>query len=325
MPDIYLYETISEFSAEKINRSLTNNEGNDVTIRMTTRGGYTPAGAAMIMGIDKFPGKVKMSVDGDVSSMGAIMLLYADEVEMSEMAEVMFHKAAYPDWYMPSDDEKANLKRENDRFKKKMEKRLGEAGQATIDKIFEEGKRNDVYLTARQAKKIGLVNKVITLDPSQKAAVKMAMENMPKEGVDNKKSNTNINKNANNMLEITQDQLDAKLAKAEKAGYDKGLEAGRKKEADRRSAWEQFADVDPDAVKTGLESGEEMSRSEEIRMMRLANQKDAKKELENDNADGVETEGQDSPVDEKTAEQKRKEAVRAEVEKACGITSKTKE
>ena len=320
MAEIFLYNDISEFTAEMFNRQLSNREGQDVNIRMTTRGGYTPAGVAMISGMDRFTGNIKMSVDGDVSSMGAFMLLYADEVEMSDMAEIMFHKAAYPSWYTPTDSEKENLKRENNRYKKKMEQRLGEAAKELIDEIFKEDVRNDVYLTANKAKKIGLVNKVIKLTPSQKAAYQSQYLTVTKAAYDEyreeKETSNTSDKQKTNKMEITQEELDRKIAEAHAKGYQEGHADGKKAETERQSAWDAFADVDPEAVKKGKASGEEMPRSEELRLLRMASAKDAQKELEEDGAEGAELgEGKEALTDE---EQKKAET-RAILAKECGV------
>lgn len=319
MTDIYLYENINEYAAQSLNRQLKYAEGSDVNIRITTRGGYTPAGVAVLTGIENHDGRVKMSVDGDTSSFGAFMLLFADEVEMSDMAELMFHKVAFPNWYDPSDSEKENLVRENKRFKKKMEQRFGDAGTELIADIFKEGERKNVYLTAAKAKKLGLVNKILTLTPKQKQAFEgeyhkqMLAEDKPKED----KVNININSNT---MEITQEDLDKRIQAAKEAGKAEGelagIELGKQAELGRVESWQAFDTVDPVAVKTGIESGKAMSDSERNKfLLKAATSKEAKADDE-ENAEDNNTSGKEALL---TVEAQKEAANKKELEELIGV------
>lgn len=304
--EIYIYSSIGEYSAENVNRQFSWAEGEDVNIRIMTRGGYTPAGVAMISKMSAHTGKVKMSVDGDTSSMGAFMLLFADEVEMSDMAELMFHKAAYPSYYTPTKEEKENLDRENKRFRKKMEQRLGDAGSELIEKVFEKDKRNDVYVTAAQAKKYGLVTKIIKLEPSQKAALQesfykqmLAGEEIPKikesKKLDSKQVKTRT-------MEITQEEYDKKIASA--------VARGVSQERARVAAWVEIGEVDSKAAFDGIQGNEEVSKAVMVRAYMKQGAQEKMDAHEGDNSENA-----DTPPDPKNAEELRAAEVDAEFKK----------
>lgn len=291
--EVYLYEPIGDWTAERFNKQLSKNDSEDTVIRMMTRGGYTPAGVAMLTQLESHQGEVMMSVDGDVSSMGAFMLLFADKVQMSDMAELMFHKAAFPSWYQPSDAEKENLERENKRFQKRMESRLGDKGSELIAKVFAKDKREDVRLTASQAKKIGLVDKIIKIQPSQKAAFHEAYhkqmlsepEKPEKEQIQIKTSNTNT-------MEITKEEFDQKIAAAR--------EEGRMQESQRVAAWAVYMELDSKTALAGIQGGENVTPAIQGEMQLKAAQKAAVKGVQEDNVPN-----QNTPPEAKTAEQIR--------------------
>jgi len=309
--EIYIYNSIDEYTAESVNRQFTWAENEDVNIRTMTRGGYTPAGIAMLAKISAHTGNVKMSVDGDTSSMGAFMLLFADEVEMSDMAELMFHKAAYPSYYTPTPEQKENLDRENANFKKKMVQRLGEAGSELVSQVFDSEKRTDVFLTAAKAKKIGLVTKIIKLEPSQKAAFQ---ESYHKQMLGDKKKPTpeikdkpQINPEKKRNMEITQFELDSKLASAKAEGVKEGVVLGVAQEHERVEAWAEIGEVDAKTAFEGINGTAEVSKKVMVATMLKQGANDQNIAHQADNLPDAET-----PPEAKTAEVLRKEKVDAE-------------
>jgi ATP-dependent protease ClpP protease subunit len=253
MEKVYLYTSIDSYSAEIFARQLDAAK-NGVEIRMLTNGGYTASGSAMLTSLVEYKGKKHVSVDGDVASMGAFFLLYADHIKMANTAEIMFHKAAFPKWYeeMAKESEKENLARENERFKAKMTERFGgsEAGKKLIETVFEEGKRNDVYLTAKDGKEIGLVDEIIEITPEQKAAFQKEFYKMAlAEQKESTKENSNLKPNTT--MEITSKDLET----AKEAGIAEGI-----KQAEARiKSWLPYMEVDKEAAIAGIKSGEVIS------------------------------------------------------------------
>jgi ATP-dependent protease ClpP protease subunit len=307
MEKVYLYSRIDSYSAERFARQLDAAK-DGVEIRMSTDGGFTASGSAILTSLVEYKKKKHASVDGDVSSMGAFFLLYADHIKMSNTAEIMFHKAAYSKSYaeIAKESEKENLVRENARFKAKMTERLGgtEAGKKLIETVFEEGKRNNVYLTAKEAKEIGLVDEIIEITPEQKAAFqkefyKMALAE-PKE---NKKENSNLNPNTK-CMEFTQKDLDA----SKEAGRIEGI-----KQAEARiKSWLPYIEVDKEAALEGIKSGEVISEEARSEFSIKLASKNMLKEAQDNSAAAVGAEGGNrTPPEtaEKKAEREEKEAL----------------
>ena len=311
---LYIYEQITEITAEKINRQIqwAEEDGeSELNIRLMTPGGFTASGIAMLNRITSFQGKINLFIDGDVSSFGAFMMLFSDYTEMSDMAESMFHKAAYPSWYEPTEEQIENLNRENKRFKSKMEKRLGEAGKELIEKVFNKEKREDVYLTANQLKKLGLVDKIVRIEPKQKVAFQ---ENFYKQMLSENDNDRNNNTNEN--LETKKMEVKEKLEKAVKEAYAKGLESGKKAELDRISGWKAWEEIDKEAVKTGIESGLEISQKD-ISELSVKAAKQAL--LQNHTEDNVPELPSDSVTD-KANEEKKRESEELAYKQAMGET-----
>ncbi len=243
---IYLYQPIYSYVAESFAKQLDNAKGSDVNVRLMTNGGYTSSGSAIITHLANYKGKKLISVDGDVASMGAFFLLFGDFNEMSNTSELMFHKADFPSYYTPSDEEKANLARENERFKSIMEFKLGEKGASLISKVFEEGKRNDVYLTAKEALEIGIIQKIVEISPEQKAAM------------NNEYLKSMISNTKSNEIQISPMEDEKKLKEA----ADKAANTALQAEQERVASWMVYIDVDKQAVIDGIKSGNKITEVE---------------------------------------------------------------
>lgn len=275
--EIYLYAPITQSVAEYFNRNLDWLEGRDVDIRMTTQGGFTSSGKAMLAGLKKYKGYKTMYVDGDVASMGAFMLMYADKVVMSSMAQIMFHKSGFAQNYKPTEAQIESVKKENIEFNKTMTQRLGEKGKELIDKIFKEDIRNDVWLTAQEAKDYGIVDEIINMDVDQKTAYEYKFHSEMSKLADKFKDKPNNNKMAE--IEMTNAELEQKLREARESG----IKIGSKAETERVASWNKYASIDPEAVRAGIESGEEISPSQREDLLLKAAMKSAKDNLKDEN------------------------------------------
>ena len=167
--EIYIYSPIYDETAKIINQSLSDvPESEDVLYRINSPGGYTRAGFSVLSKMSERSGKNNAIIDGDAMSMGAYLLPFFDDVTSNDTSDLMFHIASYPSWYEPTEEEQQVLDRTNNKFKEKLSKKVeGKPGaKKFLDKLFEEGKRNDVYLTPEEARKLGIVNRVRKLEPT---------------------------------------------------------------------------------------------------------------------------------------------------------------
>ena len=171
--NIYLYSGIIDETAENINKQIDDISDSDtINLKINSPGGWTDAGAAIVTRISRFKGKVNMDVEGDAMSYGAMLLLWGEYNTMSDLSQLMFHKASYPFWYEPDETELKSLKQINTLFEQKLTDRIGntQEGKDIIAKVFEADVRNDVYVMPDEAVKIGLIDEIIKTNVSTRAA-----------------------------------------------------------------------------------------------------------------------------------------------------------
>ena len=174
---ILLYTDIWSQSAKDFtDQILETPEKESVNIWMNSPGGSLTAGWAMIAALSEHEGDVNISVMGDASSMAFIMLLFADNITAYDTSNFLVHRAA--SWWESSmnEDERKDVEARNKIIRKKLEARIDETKfekvtGKTFDDIFSMDDRLNVRLTAKEAKKIGLVDKVIKLDVKKRTEI----------------------------------------------------------------------------------------------------------------------------------------------------------
>jgi ATP-dependent protease ClpP protease subunit len=247
---ILFYDDFNIESARKFNTELFQLDRTaDLTVRINTPGGDVETGGeAMISGLSEVTGKKTAIVDGFAASMGAMMLLYFDEVILNDagIPKIMFHKAAFPSWYKPSKDQEESLSRLNDNFEKRIKRKVDgkEGAEDFISKVFEKDKRNDVYLTAEDAIRLGIATSIRKIEPTAYEGVKIVarLENTTTT------RSEQVNKPKKEGMEITLEQLET----AKKEAYASGVKA----EQDRVGAWLALAEIDSAAALKGASDPE---------------------------------------------------------------------
>lgn len=292
--ELYIYSPIYDFTAETVVKELNGiPENEELTFRLNTPGGNTGSGWSIISKMSERTGKINGVVDGDAMSMGAIMLVFMDNVIANDTSRIMFHKAAYPSWYDPTEDEKKVLKKINSIFREKLTKKInGKPGfQKFIDKVFEADVRNDVEITPKEAKALGIVNEVRKLEP--KAYHGMQIVALFEEKQTPKSSGAINNNKKNKSMDLAQLKAEHPALYNELFGL--GIEAGVKQEKDRVEAWTVFNEIDPAKVKEGIESGKAPSLKDQSEFSLKAMSKEKLKAMKDENAGET-----DTPKEEKT-------------------------
>jgi len=167
---ILLYFQIWDFIAQEFIEKLNEYEGGEATIRINSPGGNVFAGWGMISAITEFTGKLTVKVDGVAASMAAYIVLFCENVECVDVSRFMLHPAR---GYVETDEDQIFLDSVNNDLKAKMKKKFNaEAFENvtgyTIDAMFKDD--IDIWLTAKQAKKLGMVKKINRLDPADQQA-----------------------------------------------------------------------------------------------------------------------------------------------------------
>jgi ATP-dependent protease ClpP protease subunit len=182
--DILLYENIDMFSAtEFINaiNLLEQSELDELVIRINTNGGEPAYMWGMVAKFREFTGKKLVKIDGKAYSGGLFFLCYCDDSEALDIAQGLVHRAAYPEWFEAdpdyfTDELKGALAQINKSLETAFRAKINvEAFEAlkqvkdkglTVKKIFSMDSRDDVFLSAKDMKKIGLVNRIVTITPA---------------------------------------------------------------------------------------------------------------------------------------------------------------
>ena len=191
--EIYMYEPLYSFTAADVVRAIEEVSSEDFSIRIDCPGGQVSSGWSIISKLSELSQKKTAIVDGAANSMAAISLLFFDKVIVNDTSEVMFHKAAYPEWYKPTTEEAQRLKEINAKFREKLEA-IDKCPQELIDKIFEPEIRRDVYVSPDDCVAYGIASEKRTLDVTQKQAYRRKAVALAYKQIDENNSSKNDNK-----------------------------------------------------------------------------------------------------------------------------------
>jgi ATP-dependent protease ClpP protease subunit len=295
--ELYLYSGIYDFTAEELISSLEEFKSEDITLRMNTPGGSVFSGWGIIGKMGEHEGKIKVKVDGIAASMGAVIVVFADEVEALDVSRIMIHRA---DMYVSSPEQQALLDSVNKDLKAKLltkidPEKLKQLKGITIDELFNPEKRIDLWLTAKEAKELKLVTKIVKVKPEEAKAVNDAMYKVAAElkDPDNQSNKKTVIKMTT--IEELKAQHPALFALAVEAGFAQGVA----KERDRAGAWLAFAKIDMEAVVKGIKEGKDMSQTESAELTVKALTTQGLQKITNDNPPPVTTTEVTPPTAEK--------------------------
>lgn len=287
----------------------------ELVVRINTEGGSPEYAWGMAAKFSEFAGKKVVKVDGKAYSAGTFFAAYADEVEALDVSEFLVHRAAYPDWFEKSDmftaELRGNLERINVSLRKALEAKIDVAAfeemkGVKMKDIFSMDNRIDVFLNAKEAKKIGLVSKINALTPKRKAAIGERIAKIAAMYTEAKAPEMPEEVN-----EKTTDMTIQELKANHPAVYEAAFNAGVTAERDRVEAILVYQEVDPEAVKKAIEAGTALSAKAREEFAMKAIHAGQLKALKEENADTVET---DEEKGAKNAEAEKLAAFMAEVD-----------
>lgn len=264
--DILIYGGIHRFSAEFFIQQLDENSGKKVAVRMNTEGGDPVSAWGMIAKINEQKPKPLIKVDGEAHSMGAFILCYVDDVEALDVSTFVLHRAAFSSFFETdmNDEDAKKLSGINKNLRAALEakidvNKLKELKGVTIDEIFSMDSRINVHLTADEALQIGLVSRVVKLNPKEVSALTAkygriaASYNASAEKSTEKPVEKPLN---NNKMDLNELKLKHPEVYATVYG------AGVKAEQDRVGSWMVFVKADAEAVTAGIKGGEPLSNTD---------------------------------------------------------------
>jgi ATP-dependent protease ClpP protease subunit len=267
MSEILLYGTIYSSSAEAFINALNDNGDNDLSVRINSEGGSPEYGWGMVAKFSEATGKKRVKVDGKAHSMAAYFLCYADDVEVLDVAQILLHRAAYPEWIESNDSIMTQSMKDSLTF---INKKLRAALEAkvdvakfekikgiTMDQLFSLDSRIEVMLTAAEAKKMGLVNRVVNITPEKTAQIKSEMERIAAHAQGLPYQIAAEQEKPNSIMDIAKLKAEHPALYAEV--FNLGKTEGISLEKDRVEACLVYAEVDMPGVKAAIESGKSLS------------------------------------------------------------------
>lgn len=270
--ELYLYSPVYDFVVESLVSQLEENTDNEVIIRCNTPGGDVFAGYALCAKMQEH-GNVTIKVDGNASSIGSMSLLYAKKVECLDVSTFVLHRA---NMCVETPEQQSFLDKINKDLKSKYLQRFDkdtfkEVTDTSIEEMFNPEKRIDIILDAKQAKRLGLVQKINKLTPVEVNAFnsrfKVAALDESQE-----KSNNLINK-----------KMDLATLKASHPSVFAEVSLiGATQEKERIEAWTHFIEVDAKMVKEGIASGKPITQAQIIDLMEKKLSAKSTKDLEDD-------------------------------------------
>lgn len=286
--EILLYGRINEDSASNFITQLSENEDTEIIVRVNSEGGSPECGFGMVAKLSEQSGLKKTKVDGKAYSMGLYLLCYSENNEALDVSEFLLHRAAYPSYIEENpdyfdDSMKANLSRINKSLRSAFEAKVDVAvfekiTGYTLDQVFAMGTRLDVSFNAKDAKKMGLINKINIITPSKKAEIQSLLEASYTGVFPTAKKEEIIITPKNNKM--TKEEFKA----ANPADYAAIVAEGVTSEIDRVGSWLTFVDVDAAAVSKGIKDGGVLSATAMAELSRKSFSIDALKTVEKEAA-----------------------------------------
>lgn len=262
--EVLIYGGINSSTAANFINEVEAVGDEDLTVRINTPGGNPEAGFGMIAKLQERKGKTTVKIDGSAYSMGLFMACYF-EAEALDTSEFLFHRAAYPDWYEKdymSDAERDNLVRINGSFEKAFTnsidvKAFEELKGVKVKDVFSMDSRLDVFLSAKEAKKIGLISKINKITPAKRTELNIAAAKL---AASNNIEPTFIPEFENK--EVTNIKIEKMTIEKLKAEHPEVYSAILAEERDRVGACLPFIEVDAKAVSEIIKSGASITETQ---------------------------------------------------------------
>lgn len=312
--ELYLYSGIYDFTAEALIAQMAENEGEDITLRVNSPGGSVFAGWGIIAKMKEREGKTTIKLDGAAMSMAAFMLAFADKVEALDVSTIMLHRA---DMYVSTPEDQAFLNDINKALRSKLEAKidltkLPTKKAITMDQLFNPEQRIDLFLTAKEAKAIGLVDKINKIEPNEIEAFKQLAAMFTPAATQTQSNKTQTQK----PNKMTIEQLKAEHP----ALFAEVVALGIAKEKDRVEACLAFIEVDAAGVKAAIEAGKDLSQKQMAEFSLKAISKTNLAGLAAENAGATKTE--EVAAKEKTEKEKELAAFESAVAAELGLNKK---
>jgi ATP-dependent protease ClpP protease subunit len=286
--ELLLYYGLYNFTCEELIKSIDANMDEEIVLRVNSPGGDVFSSWGVFAKMIEH-GNVTVKVDGLAASGAANLLMYANKAESLDISRFLFHRA---NAYVDTPEQQVWLDKINADLRKKLEAKVSadlfkEVTGHTYDEMFNPETRLDIWLDAKQMKKLGIISKITKLTPaiektmaefSFKVAASMAEDTPPIP-----------TKNPSNM---TPEEFKAKHPEA----YASIVKASTDAERRRVKAWMAYNSVDPAKVKDGIDKGEEVTADVMAEMQVAMMAPEYLEKLKKDSAKSVTTAADPNPT-----------------------------
>lgn len=270
---------------DQINEALEDDPEAELTLRINSEGGSPEYSMSMIEKVKEMQNQFSIKVGAMAHSSALFFLCYVDteKTECLDTTQAILHRAAYPSWIENAEGFAGSM---NEQIRDKSNKDLEKAFRAkanvevleslpqfkeknlTLKDIFstDKGVRVEVLLTGADLKKIGLVSKVNKITPVKQAELQAQYEKF-------KNCNSyqdykiaaqavieqEIKVQPQNVHKMTKEEFKAQHPALYASILEEGTKLGAQSEKDRVEAWMAYAEIDPEGVKKGIESGDQVT------------------------------------------------------------------
>jgi len=308
--EILLYGYISDYSAQIAMQQMIDSDDKDFTLRVNTSGGDPESIGGLVAKIQE-AGIKRMKVDDKAYSAGACVLLFADDVECLDTSNFMIHRAALSEYQEENEVYftgaiRENLESVNANLDKAMKARIDvQALQTIMDEreylkgakvkdIFSMDSRIEITLNAKEAKKIKLVDRIISITPQKRAEIAQNLSAVWSQKAAFALTPVKKAEVPDPEIPIEEPKNDYMKAEEYKAKHPAEYEAIRKEaaaaEKERIDAIMVFIAVDPKVCLAAIESGKALTPKQINEMVLKQASKLALAGLEKESAEGVTTE-----------------------------------
>jgi len=331
--ELLIYGSVDAFSSSEFIKTFGEVEAaDDLVVRVNTNGGSPEYGWGMVAKFAEHKGSKTVKIDGKAYSMGMFIACYADDVEALDVSEFLLHRAAYPQWF-ENDPEyftetlRSNLERINKSLRAAFESKVDVAAFESLKgvklkDVFAMDSRLDVFFTAQEAKKIGLVKTINQITPKKRAEIDSRMEAAARHMGISIAAVVPAHSNPQSIPSPNTNKMTIEQLKAEHpALYAAAVQDGVAQERDRVEACLVFLDIDPKGVKAAIENGKPLTAKQMAEFTLKAANPKALAALEKESAPATET--AEAPAKPQTEAEKTVEAFEATVRKNLGLTTKS--
>jgi len=252
MRELLVYGGIFDFQAASFILNVERVPVNlGIKLRLNTPGGDPDAMWGMIAKFREFKGEKLTHVDGQAQSAGFFFLLFSQKNQALKQSTLMVHRAtSFFEDEIP--EVKEQVRKRNEDLREAFEAKIDipefeKIAGITVERLFDTDEEPiDVLMTAREGEQIGLIQEVIDLSPNELVSLNQSLIAAHATPVNIEEQKTDS--------PMTLQDLKTKHPEVYNEIFTEGKTAGIKFEQDRAGAWMQFVEVDPEAVRKGIES-----------------------------------------------------------------------